>query len=155
MPFQQMPHEPQYVSSRVCTPAPEAIDPFLDVSPMPMVAPMLAQGAFQDHPSNNTPTSKSVTIKMGVDELREMITEVVQKAVQGLQAGNSTANDDVVAQEHVVEGAIEIMHVNESAACVKTLTGLDTGDEVVAAAVSLDELGDAQDETDLWTAMKE
>jgi hypothetical protein len=155
MPFQQMPHEPQYVSSRVCTPAPEAIDPFLDASPMPMVAPMIAQGAFQGHTGNDTPTSKSVTIKMGVDELRTMITEVVQKAVQGLKAGSSTAAVDVVVQEHAVEEAMESMQANESAVDVNTLAGIDTGDEVVAAAASLNEVGDAQDEIDLWTAMKE
>jgi hypothetical protein len=157
MPFQQMPHEPQYVSSRVCTPAPEAIDPFLDASPMPMVAPMIAQGAFQSQTGNDTPGSKSVTIKMGVDELRTMITEVVQKAVQGLQVGtsNSTTTIDVFAQEHAVDEAMESIQANESAACVNTLAGLDTGDEVVAVAASLDEAGEIQDETDLWTTMKE
>jgi hypothetical protein len=159
-PFQQIPHEPQYVSSRVCTPAPEAIDPFLDASPMamPMVAPMVSQGAFlQSHTGDDTP---SVTIKMGVDELRTMITEVVQKAVQGLQVGtsNSTTTVDVAAQELTVEGAMERMQANESAACVNTLTGLEAGDKVVvaaAAAAAVDVVCDVQDETDLWSAMKE
>jgi hypothetical protein len=159
-PFQQIPHEPQYVSSRVCTPAPEAIDPFLDASPMPMpmVAPMVSQGAFpQSHTGNETPTSNSVTIKMGVDELRTMITEVVQKAVQGLQVGtsNSTTTVDGAAQELAVEGAMERMQANESAACVNTLTGLEAGDKVVVAAAAVDGVGDVQDETELWSAMKE
>jgi hypothetical protein len=160
MPFQQIPHEPQYVSSRVCTPAPEAIDPFLDASPMPMpmVAPMVSQGAFpQSHTGNETPTSNSVTIKMGVDALRTMITEVVQKAVQGLQVGtsNSTTTVDGAAQELAVEGAMERMQANESAACVNTLTGLEAGDKVVVAAAAVDGVGDVQDETELWSAMKE
>jgi hypothetical protein len=122
---------------------------------MPMAAPMIALGAFQGQTGNDTPTSKSVTIKMGVDELRTMITEVVQKAVQGLQAGNSNANVGVMAQENAVEEAMESMQANELAASGNTLAGLDTGDEVVAVAASLEEMGDAQDEADLWATMKE
>jgi hypothetical protein len=122
---------------------------------------MVSQGAFpQSHTGNETPTSNSVTIKMGVDALRTMITEVVQKAVQGLQVGtsNSTTTVDVAAQELTVEGAMERMQANESAACVNTLTGLEAGDKVVvaaAAAAAVDVVCDVQDETDLWSAMKE
>jgi hypothetical protein len=47
------------------------------------------------------------------------------------------------------------MQANESAACVNTLTGLEAGDKVVVAAAAVDGVGDVQDETELWSAMKE
>ena len=97
---QQMPREPRYVSSRVCTPAPEAIDPFLDASPTPAVAHMgeHPRAVFGGH-QNTTPVAESVTIKMGVDELRSLITDVVQKAVEGLQPDRSTGAAALVAQQ--------------------------------------------------------
>ena len=83
--------EPQYVSSRVCTPAPEAVDPFL--SGLPPTPTTLSTPAFNHlGGSGTTPQQQQsspenlVVVKMGVDELRALITDVVQKAVEGLRA---------------------------------------------------------------------
>ena len=104
-PFDQLPHQPQYVSSRVCTPAPEAIDPFLEVSTQtPAIANMgdHARGAFESQ-QNKTPVAESVVIRMGVQELRELIAEAVQKAVGGLKGYNPVADGGLVAQQQVDE----------------------------------------------------
>lgn len=109
-------HELQFVSSRVCTPAPEAVDPFLAASSAP-VAPQatssghshvrgagLPQDGVQGH---NELAHKSVVIEMGVEELRALVTEAVQKAVEGLQVANKSAESgtgDDVDDEIVVAG---------------------------------------------------
>lgn len=115
VPFEQIPREQQYVSSRVCTPAPEAVDPFLSAVPGPMGAPMgglpmpMPQLVFHG-PIDNGPNK--LTIKMGVDELRALITDAVQKAVEGLQPPPATASarldpviEDDAGEEIVVAGS--------------------------------------------------
>ena len=99
IPFDQMPplhQEPQYVSSRVCTPAPEAVDPFL--CSLPPATSTGTPPAFnnvggnvitpqqQQQQQQQSSPENLVVVKMGVNELRALITEVVQKAVKGLRA---------------------------------------------------------------------
>jgi hypothetical protein len=136
MPFEPMPREPQYVSSRVCTPAPEAIDPFLEDSPAPMVAPMLAKGngAFHGYSGNDLPAAENVTIKMGVEELRALITEVVRKAVKEVQAGRSVASaGDSSAQNVGVDG---------SGQAEKSMGDADMEDKTVVSNEGASELDD-------------
>jgi hypothetical protein len=146
VPFEQLPHEPQYVSSRVCTPAPEAIDPFLGASTQaPAVAHMgdHARGAFEGH-QNNSSVAESVVIRMGVEELRSLITEVVQKAVGGLQSDKSIADVDLVSQEQVDE-AVAGVQVDQSVEGVNEAVVDDGEDEVlVAMATSTDDIVDAK-----------
>jgi hypothetical protein len=146
VPFEQLPHEPQYVSSRVCTPAPEAIDPFLGASTQaPAVAHMgdHARGAFEGH-QNNSSVAESVVIRMGVEELRSLITEVVQKAVGGRQSDKSIADVDLVSQEQVDE-AVAGVQVDQSVEGVNEAVVDDGEDEVlVAMATSTDDIVDAK-----------
>ncbi|EME47274.1 hypothetical protein DOTSEDRAFT_41711 [Dothistroma septosporum NZE10] len=77
MPPQYMPRvptmqEPQYVSSRVCTPIPEAVM-------TPHIDPALSGPATPAYMSSNA--RNTLSIPLTVDELRSMIFEVVQKAV--------------------------------------------------------------------------
>lgn len=152
VPFEQLSHEPQYVSSRVCTPAPEAIDPFLGaLTQTPAVANMgdHGRGAFQGH-GNGMPVAESVVIRMGVEELRSLITEVVQKAVGGLQGDRSAADVDPVAQQQVVDEAVAGMQVDQSAEGVNEVVVEGGEDEVlVAIATSTDDVVDAKPDTGL------
>jgi hypothetical protein len=151
MPFEQMPREPQYVSSRVCTPAPEAIDPFLGASPMPAVAHVGGHTprAFEDRHGNNNPVTEGVMIKMGVDELRSLITEVVQKAVEGLQANQPVATVDAVTQELQVEEVGESVLGDGSVADAKTVADDGVVDEVSIAGGPAGEIVDMHLETGL------
>ena len=81
----------------------------------PMQAPTFPQMGNLGH-LNSPPVNKAVVIKMGVDELRALITEVVQKAMDGAQgvkvessAEEETAKvDDVeMGDEIVVAGSLE------------------------------------------------
>ena len=150
MPFEQMPREPQYVSSRVCTPAPEAIDPFLAPSPMPVVAPTGDRGraGFEGH-HNNILAPESVVIKMGVDELRTLIMEVVQKAVEGLQPDRSVAPVDLVAQELPVGEVVETVPGNGSVADAVTVADHGMVNEVAAMTSPAGEVVDMHLGTDL------
>lgn len=144
VPFEQMPRGPHYVSSRVCTPTPEVIDPFLGASPTPAVANMGAHArmAFEGQ-HNNTPVAQSVTIKMGVEELRSLITEVVQKAVEGLQADKSMEAVDAVARQRAVDEVVASATV-ESTAGLEMMANGGMGDEIVAAASPTDDIVNAQ-----------
>lgn len=129
--FPQPPHvpyapmmreEPQpqhFVSSRVCTPAPEsaAIDPMLMTTPEPMVPQMGSPTPMMATPMQSgrqSPANKAVVIKLDVDELRALIAEAVQKAVEGLQAvkkakevkGAATAESEV-GENIVIVGSME------------------------------------------------
>lgn len=150
VPFEQLPHEPQYVSSRVCTPAPEAIDPFLGASTQtPAVAHMgdHARGPFEGH-GNNTPPAESVVIRMGVEELRSLITEVVQKAVGGLQGESSVADVGVISQEQVDE-AVGSMQAEQSAVGVSEVAEGGEDGVLVAMATSTEEAVYAKPGADL------
>jgi hypothetical protein len=150
MPFEQIPREPQYVSSRVCTPAPEAIDPFLGASPMPAVGPMgdHSRAGFEGH-HNNIPVPESVMIKMGVEELRSLITEVVQKAIEGLQPDKSVAAIDLVAQELQVGEAVGSVLDDRSVVDAKTAAEYGASDGVVTATSPAGEVVDLQLDTGL------
>jgi hypothetical protein len=114
--------------SRVCTPAPEAVDPMLNASPpnVPMVPHIGDFGTINNVP-NSMPVQRAVVIKMGVEELRALITDVVQKAIDGLQsarmeqksrtAGEETEDADM-GEEIIVAGV-----VGESV--VETIEGRD------------------------------
>lgn len=152
VPFEQLSHEPQYVSSRVCTPAPEAIDPFIGGSTQtPAVANMgdHGRGAFEGH-GHGTPIAESVVLRMGVEELRSLITEVVQKAVGGLQGDRSVADVDPVAQQQVVDEAVAGMQVDQSAECVNEIV-VDGGEDdmLLAMATSTDDAVDAKPDSGL------
>jgi hypothetical protein len=150
VPFEQLPHEPQYVSSRVCTPAPEAIDPFLGASTQtPAVAHMggHARGAFEGHGSN-APVAESVVIRMGVEELRSLIMEVVQKAVGGLQGEGSIADVGAISQEQVNEAVGSVQADQSPAGVGEVIEG--GGDEVlVAMAGSTDDVVHAKPDAGL------
>lgn len=55
--------------------------------------------SYQSQMDGNIPISNNVLIKMGVDELRVLITEVVQKAVQGLQKTEAVIDAAVENQD--------------------------------------------------------
>lgn len=118
MPFAPpMIQEEHFVSSRVCTPAPEpaAVDPMLMT---PSSAPIVPQKGSptprMGGTRSNPPATKAVVIKLGVDELRAMITEVVQKAVEGLQAaketkeGSAQATEEEIVENIVVAGSTDV-----------------------------------------------
>lgn len=146
MPFEQLPHQPQYVSSRVCTPAPEAIDPFLEVSThAPAIADMGShgRGAFGGQ-QNNTSVAESVVIRMGVQELRELIAEAVQKALGGLQGEKSVADVGLVAQGQVDE-VVASGQNDQSAVDMNEVVVNNGGEEVLAAmAASTDDVIDVK-----------
>lgn len=81
---------------------------------------------------NNMPVAESVVIRMGVQELRELIKEAVQKAVGGLQGETSVADGGFVAQEQVDE-VVASGQVDQSAGGVSEAVVEDGGDEVLAA----------------------
>jgi len=151
VPFEQLPHQPQFISSRVCTPAPEAIDPFLGVSTQtPAVANMgdHGRGAFEGQ-QNNMPIAESVVIRMGVQELRDLISEAVQKAVGGLQGENLFADGGLTAQEQVDE-VVANSQATQSAVNVNGVVVDDGEDEVLAAmTTSTDDVVDAKPDAGL------
>nr|OQO17298.1 hypothetical protein B0A51_13816 [Rachicladosporium sp. CCFEE 5018] len=86
-PMSRFPFEPVHESShfgpsRVCTPAPEAVDPML-IMAGPAPAAVMTNQAQSVMSSVSAP--KAVVIKMSVDELRALMTEVVQKVLDGVQ----------------------------------------------------------------------
>ena len=152
VPFEQLPHQPQYVSSRVCTPAPEAIDPFLAApSQTPAVASMGNHGreVFEGQ-QNSMPVAESVVIRMGVQELRELIKEAVQKAVGGLQGEKPVADGGLVAQEQVDEVVAASGQADQSSGGVSEVVVDDGGDEVLAAmGTSSDDVVDTKPDAGL------
>lgn len=150
LPFEHMPQQPQYVSSRVCTPAPEAIDPFLSASPAPAAAHMgnsglsHGSGGAQTRVRNDMHVDKSLTIKMGIDELRALMTEVVQKAVEGLQTVSSVTNKDLVGGETAVKQPVGGIEVGTSDVEVMTVADDIIGNEGVTAVDSVLESNDAK-----------
>lgn len=151
VPFEQPRHQPQYVSSRVCTPAPEAIDPYLGVSTQtPTVANMgdHGRGAFEGQ-QNSMPVAESVVIRLGVQELRELIAEAVQQAVGGLKGDIPVANVGLVAQQQVDE-VVASRQLAKSAGGVNEVVVDDGGDEVLAAmATSTNDAVDAKHDAGL------
>lgn len=90
------------------------------------------------------PVAESVVIRMGVQELRELIAEAVQKAVGELQGDRSVVNVSLVAQEQVDE-VVANSEVTQSAVDVNRVVVDDGGDEVLAAmATSTDNVVDAK-----------
>ncbi|KAK6407842.1 hypothetical protein LTR95_018493 [Oleoguttula sp. CCFEE 5521] len=81
-PFEPVHESPHFGPSRVCTPAPEAVDPMLIMSGPPPAAVMTNQA---QNIMSSAPTPEAVVIKMSVDELRALMTEVVQKVLDGAQ----------------------------------------------------------------------
>lgn len=142
VPLEHMPQQPHYVSSRVCTPAPEAIDPFLGASPAPTITHMgniglpHGDGGAQARARQDMHIDKSVTIKMGIDELRALMTEVVQKAVEGLQTVSPVLNGDVVGGKTAAKQPVEGIEAGRSTVEVITVAD-DLGNEGVTAVDSV------------------
>jgi hypothetical protein len=135
--------ELQYVSSRVCTPAPEAVDPFLCGLPPTPTATMSAPAFTNGHMGGNVMTPQSqpqqqsspgnlVVVKMGVEELRALITDVVQKAVEGLRAaeGGKNGNADVNVNVEVDADGV-VVGISEKDVEFRDEDGV--GDEIVVA----------------------
>jgi hypothetical protein len=106
-----------------------------------------ARGPFEGH-GNNTPPAESVVIRMGVEELRSLITEVVQKAVGGLQGERSVADVGVISQEQVDE-AVGSMQAEQSAVGVSEVAEGGEDGVLVAMATSTEEAVYAKPGADL------
>lgn len=85
---QAMMQDPTAFTSRVCTPTPEGvvtsppnIDPALSGMPSPMQTP----------PMRSDP-KKTLLIPLGIEELRAMVFEAVQKAMSGMEARKENAS---------------------------------------------------------------
>jgi hypothetical protein len=102
---------------------------------------------FETH-GNNTPVAESVVIKMGVEELRSLITEVVQKAVGGLQGDRNVADVGVVSQEQVDE-AVGNGQDEQPAGGVSEVVDGGEDEILVATATSIEEAVDAKPDADL------
>lgn len=116
-----------------------------------------ARGAFEGH-VNGTPVAGSMVIRMGVDELRLLITEVVQKALGGLQSDRPIADDSLISQEQVDE-AVGSAQADQAATGVSDVFVDDGGDDVLAAiATSTDDdddvVVDAKPDTSLQSTME-
>ena len=135
------------MSSRVCTPAPEAADPFLGgLPPTPTTtgAPAfhhLGGGSLtspQQQQQQQASPENLVVVKMGVEELRALITDVVQKAVEGLRAAeNEKAKSAAVDVDVDVDASVGLDGVGEAVVPDKGL-GFQheeevNGDEIVVA----------------------
>jgi hypothetical protein len=114
-----MREESHFATSRVCTPAPEAVDPVL--SALPSVAPTVPQtdsAGMQPLSRNDTLVQRAVMIKMGVEELRTLIAEVVQRVIDGAQTVKSEPKSDesntdaAIVDETVVGNAVNESVVN-------------------------------------------
>ena len=93
--------------------------------------------------------AESVVIRMGVEELRELIAEAVQKAVGRLQGENPVADVGLVAQEQVDE-VVASGQVDRSVGGVDRVVVDDGGDEVLAAmATSTNDAVDAKHDAGL------
>lgn len=106
-----------------------------------------ARGPFEGH-GNGTPVAESVVIRMGVEELRSLITEVVQKAVGGLQGDRVVADVGAISQEQVDEAVASVQ--GDQSAGVGSEVVVDERDEVLAAmATSTEEAVDAKPDVGL------
>lgn len=94
------------------------------------------------------PVAESVVISMGVEELRSLITEVVQKAVGGLQGDRAVAGGGVISQEQVDE-TVGGVQVEQSAGGVNEV--VEGGEDEVLKAMtgSTDDAVDAKPNADL------
>lgn len=101
-----------------------------------------ARGPFDAH-GNNTPVAESVVIRMGVEELRSLITEVVQNAVGGLQIDKSVADVGAISQEQLDE-AVGSLQASQSAAGVSEVVEGGKDALLVAMATSTDDVVDAK-----------
>jgi hypothetical protein len=151
---QMQPHhqqqEPQYVSSRVCTPAPEALDPFLGGLPptpttttsAPAFNHLAGGGGIVTTPQQQQSSPENlVVVKMGVGELRALITDVVQKAVEGLR-GAAAAAAEGESSDKTAAGGVEAEGGGVAAAGFSDKAGVfqreresvdGDGDEIVVA----------------------
>ncbi|OQO14727.1 hypothetical protein B0A48_00108 [Cryoendolithus antarcticus] len=91
-PFEPVHESPRFGRSRVCTPSPEAVDPMLIMSTPAPAAVMTSHG---QHGISNASAPKAVVIKMSVDELRALMTEVVQKVLDGAQVQRQSHPNNV------------------------------------------------------------
>ncbi|KAL1584246.1 hypothetical protein WHR41_06768 [Cladosporium halotolerans] len=119
--MQILPTEPQFVSSRVCTPAPEAVDPALG-TPLAGIVPHARMAGYQSQVDGNTPMPSNTLIKMGVDELCVLITEIVQKAIQELQKPGAAVDTALERQDG---GEIDLADFDIAEGVMKVETGLD------------------------------
>ena len=95
------------------------------------------------------PIAESVVIRMGVQELRDLISEAVQKAVGGLQGENLFADGGLTAQEQVDE-VVANSQATQSAFNVNGVVVDDGEDEVLAAmTTSTDDVVDAKPDAGL------
>lgn len=95
------------------------------------------------------PVAESVVIRLGVQELRELIAEAVQQAVGGLKGDIPVANVGLVAQQQVDE-VVASRQLAKSAGGVNEVVVDDGGDEVlVAMATSTNDVVDAKPDADL------
>ena len=101
------------------------------------------------------PVAESVVIRMGVQELRELIKEAVQKAVGSLQGERSVANSGSVAQEQVDEVVAASGQADQSAGGVSEVVVDDGGDEVLAAmGTSMDDAVDTKPDGGLQSTIE-
>jgi hypothetical protein len=136
---QPQPHhqEPQYVSSRVCTPAPEAVDPFLcglpPTSTVTSAAPAFnhlgATNGMAPQRQASSPPENLVVVKMGVEELRALITDVVQKAVGGLRAAAAEGDSKNMTAAAGADVAVSGGGAGADGVVVVVVEGSDQGDE--------------------------
>jgi hypothetical protein len=154
--------EPQYVSSRVCTPAPEAVDPFLcGLPPTPTAtgAPALnhlggnvmtpqQQPQQQQQQQQQSSPENLVVVKMGVEELRALITDVVQKAVEGLRAAGGGDSKAAAVKVNVEAGADGVLDKDPE---FRDEEG--EGDEIVVAGSLVD--ADVENQNHDFSPMKE
>ena len=93
---------------------------------------------------NDMHVDRSVTIKMGVDELRALMTEVVQKAVEGLQTVSPITSGGAVVGETSVKASVEGTESEGSSVEVITVADDIFADDKVAAFDPGNGLSDSQ-----------
>ncbi|KAK6393488.1 hypothetical protein LTR65_002360 [Meristemomyces frigidus] len=121
----------RYVTSRVCTPVPEALPPVMaqsprqqEIDPLLMMPLPLAAVVGSDQGGKQT-----VTVPLTVEELRAMIMEAVQKAVKGVETGNAGVVESGM-DEPMKEESVEELVVEEQVA---------QGDEPAQASIESDD----------------
>lgn len=77
---------------------------------------------YQSQIDGNTPMSSNVLIKMGVEELRVLITEIVQKAIQELQKPGAAVDTALERQDG---GEIDLADFDIAEGVMKIETGLN------------------------------
>ncbi|KAK1058257.1 hypothetical protein LTR74_013543 [Friedmanniomyces endolithicus] len=132
-PLPSVPEQRSYISSRVCTPTPEdmfgrspqqhqTIDPMLTAPPTP-------GGRGGAAPNGE------VTVAMSVDQLKNMITEAVQKAVMGMgpiNGGAGLANEGTGSVEGA-EAAVMSIEGDQASGGWPAVEQMEGGDGGLAA----------------------